>query len=267
MPLIRTKRRTLIRDILYKEQNLLNGDKRWSFWEAKMKLRNTYKVGIYCRLSRDDNNGSNESMSISNQRDMLMSYVNERGWEVSEIYVDDGYSGTTFDRPDFQRMIRDVELKKINMIIIESKRGKSRKLEEILNGLETNESKYIYMFDAVGVNLDVERLIVYSNLGNDYDRLLDWSKVCLGKYIDMGYIVFEYNVPIEMKNKFIERLTYCKNCTTCSPGYDIKISGKLYKHVCEKSLYYKIDNPIEEQIEWIVKFIHARIEYIENHVV
>jgi DNA invertase Pin-like site-specific DNA recombinase len=87
------------------------------FWEVKMKLRNTYKVGIYCRLSRDDNNGSNESMSISNQRDMLMSYVNERGWEVSEIYVDDGYSGTTFDRPDFQRMIRDVELKKINMII------------------------------------------------------------------------------------------------------------------------------------------------------
>ena len=77
-----------------------------------------YDVGIYCRLSRDDNNGSSESMSISNQRDMLKAYVKDNGWSISDIYVDDGYSGTTFDnRPEFQRMISDIEAGKINLVI------------------------------------------------------------------------------------------------------------------------------------------------------
>ena len=40
---------------------------------------------------------------------MLREYVNERGWSIFDIYIDDGYSGTSFDRPDFKRMIRDIE--------------------------------------------------------------------------------------------------------------------------------------------------------------
>ena len=76
-----------------------------------------YDAGIYCRLSRDDNNGGSESMSISNQREMLKSYIKDKGWSVSDIYVDDGYSGTTFDRPEFQRMIQDIEAGKINLVI------------------------------------------------------------------------------------------------------------------------------------------------------
>ena len=59
-------------------------------------MAKNYDVGIYCRLSRDDNNGSAESMSISNQRDMLINYVNERGWNLVDEYVDDGFSGTNF---------------------------------------------------------------------------------------------------------------------------------------------------------------------------
>jgi len=69
-----------------------------------------------------------------------------------------------------------------------------------------------------------------------------------------------------MKNEFINNLQCCKGCTTCAPGYDIEISGKFYKHVCEKSLYYAIDNPTPEQFEWIEKFIHARREYIANKI-
>ena len=82
-----------------------------------MKAQNIYDVGIYCRLSRDDNNGNSESMSISNQRQMLINYIQERGWNLRECYVDDGYSGTTFDRPDFQRLIGDIEAKRINLVI------------------------------------------------------------------------------------------------------------------------------------------------------
>jgi len=78
---------------------------------------NNYDVGIYCRLSRDDNNGSSESMSISNQREMLKAYVKDNGWSISAIYIDDGYSGTTFERPEFSRMIQDIEAGKINLVI------------------------------------------------------------------------------------------------------------------------------------------------------
>lgn len=74
-------------------------------------------VAIYLRLSRDDQNGNTESMSISNQRDMLMSYCNERGWKIYDIYVDDGFTGTNFERPGFQRMIGDIEEGYISVVL------------------------------------------------------------------------------------------------------------------------------------------------------
>ena len=76
-----------------------------------------YKIALYLRLSRDDKNGNMESMSIDNQRKFLIAYVHENGWEVSEIYTDDGYSGTTFERPSFLRMIEDIKAGKINMVV------------------------------------------------------------------------------------------------------------------------------------------------------
>lgn len=76
-----------------------------------------YNVGIYCRLSRDDHNGSLESMSIANQRQVLMDYVNEKGWKLEDCYIDDGYTGTNFNRPDFKRMIHDAEIGRINCIV------------------------------------------------------------------------------------------------------------------------------------------------------
>lgn len=74
-------------------------------------------VAIYLRLSRDDQNGNAESMSITNQRDMLMEYCEERGWEVYDIYIDDGFSGTTFERPSFQRMVEDIKSGHINVVL------------------------------------------------------------------------------------------------------------------------------------------------------
>lgn len=79
--------------------------------------QNNYDVGIYCRLSRDDNNGNSESMRIQNQRDMLVQYAEEKGWNLSKIYCDDGYSGTTFERPAFKEMISDATDGKINLIL------------------------------------------------------------------------------------------------------------------------------------------------------
>lgn len=75
-----------------------------------------YTAGLYLRLSKDDDS-LKESASIATQRKMLYSFAKEHGYNVYGEYVDDGYSGTNFDRPAFQRMIRDVEDGKINMVI------------------------------------------------------------------------------------------------------------------------------------------------------
>lgn len=75
-----------------------------------------YNVGLYLRLSREDEENG-QSMSIKNQKDYLMNYVFENGWNIVEIYIDDGYSGLNFNRPSFKRMLDDIENKKINLII------------------------------------------------------------------------------------------------------------------------------------------------------
>lgn len=79
-----------------------------------------YKVGIYIRLSKEDvDKGYDESESIINQKSLLTEYVENLGWEYElvDTYIDPGYTGTNFNRPDFQRMIRDIQKKRVNMVI------------------------------------------------------------------------------------------------------------------------------------------------------
>ena len=70
-----------------------------------------YKVGINIRLSREDEEKEKyqESESIGNQRTLLMQYIKENKLNFISEYVDDGVSGTSFDRPAFNRMIADIE--------------------------------------------------------------------------------------------------------------------------------------------------------------
>ncbi len=82
-----------------------------------MKLNPTeYTAGLYLRLSKDDYK-EGESSSISTQRKMLRAFAKENNFTVYGEYVDDGYSGTNFERPSFKRMIEDIENKKINLVI------------------------------------------------------------------------------------------------------------------------------------------------------
>lgn len=77
---------------------------------------NTPSAGIYMRLSKDDKDRS-ESSSITNQRKLLLAYAKARKLPVTEEYVDDGYSGTNFNRPAFRRMLADIENRRINVIL------------------------------------------------------------------------------------------------------------------------------------------------------
>lgn len=82
-----------------------------------MREQQEYIAGIYCRLSSEDG-ADHESMSIGNQRNMLTDYVRRQGWQIGSVYIDDGYSGTNFQRPGFQEMIADIEKGKINLVIV-----------------------------------------------------------------------------------------------------------------------------------------------------
>ncbi len=92
-----------------------------------MKAKEFYYVAVYLRLSRDDVSGGNgtagggraESNSISSQRDMIRSFIRKQdNMEIYDIYVDDGFSGTNFDRPGFQRMMKDIKAGRVNCVIV-----------------------------------------------------------------------------------------------------------------------------------------------------
>lgn len=80
---------------------------------------NFYKVGIYIRLSAADENKNHDtdSESIINQRYLLMDYIKQNGFIFINEYVDDGFTGTNFDRPGFKKMLEDIELGRINTVI------------------------------------------------------------------------------------------------------------------------------------------------------
>lgn len=80
-------------------------------------MSNEIKItALYCRLSQEDYS-SGESNSIENQKYILQQYAEKNGFMPFEFYVDDGYSGVNFDRPDFQRMIDDVTSGKVGTIV------------------------------------------------------------------------------------------------------------------------------------------------------
>ena len=82
-----------------------------------MNIQQNRTTALYCRLSRDDDFGG-DSASIQTQKTMLSQYARDNGFTVTEFYVDDGYSGTNFDRPDFCRMISDIECGKVGTVIV-----------------------------------------------------------------------------------------------------------------------------------------------------
>lgn len=70
------------------------------------------------RLSKEDNENM-ESNSIVNQRELVEQYISSKSdLELVDYYIDDGYSGTNFNRPGFEKLLQDMKNKKINCIIV-----------------------------------------------------------------------------------------------------------------------------------------------------
>ena len=85
--------------------------------QSKKKNEQTGITALYCRLSRDDG-GDGDSNSIVNQRKMLTKYAKENGFSNTRFYVDDGITGTRFDRPSFQAMLDDIEMGYVSTVIV-----------------------------------------------------------------------------------------------------------------------------------------------------
>ena len=116
-----------------------------------------YHVALYIRLSKEDIN-EGESESVSNQRSMLEQFVKECKLNVYDTYVDDGWSGTNFDRPAFQRLLRDIEAGNVNMVITKDLSRLGR--DYILTGhymekyFPEHQVRYISLLDGIDTGIE-----------------------------------------------------------------------------------------------------------------
>lgn len=109
-------------------------------------------TALYVRLSRDDGT-VNDSESIINQKTFLLDYAKTNSLNVVEIFSDDGFSGLTFDRPDFNRMIKMIEDKKINTVITKDLSRLGRDYIEVGKYIDkyfpTHNVRYIAVNDGI----------------------------------------------------------------------------------------------------------------------
>ncbi|MCR5143394.1 MAG: recombinase family protein [Ruminococcus sp.] len=128
-------------------------------------------TALYCRLSNDDDL-QGESNSITNQKSILLDFAKKNGFRNIEMYVDDGWSGTNFNRPDFQRMVRDMEHGKVGTIITKDLSRLGR--DYLMTGqyIEMIFPEYDVRYIAVNDNVDTLKsendMMVFRNVFNDF---------------------------------------------------------------------------------------------------
>ena len=146
-----------------------------------MKEQSKFFAAMYLRLSRDDNvkaehdssamvNGVSkaESNSIGSQRELIRSFLNEQeDMELYDIYVDDGFSGSNFDRPEFNRMMKDIEAGRVNCVIVKdlSRFGRDyieagRYLEKIFPALGVRFIALIDHYDSISADTGERQIVI-----------------------------------------------------------------------------------------------------------
>lgn len=116
-----------------------------------------FKVGIYIRLSREDGD-KQESESIGNQRNIIKRFLKDNNLNFVDEYVDDGVSGTTFDRKGFNRLIEDIENKRINMVVTKDLSRLGRDYIKtgyyLENYFPEKSVRYVAILDGIDTYLD-----------------------------------------------------------------------------------------------------------------
>ena len=136
-----------------------------------MSLQQNKMTALYTRLSRDDD-FQGDSMSIQTQKSMLSQYAEQNGFKETVFYVDDGFSGTSFERPDFQRMLSDIEDGKIGTVITKDLSRLGR--DYLKTGFYTecyfpeNHVRYIAVNDNVDTAKGDNEFAPFRNIMNEW---------------------------------------------------------------------------------------------------
>ena len=127
-------------------------------------------TALYCRLSQEDER-LGESLSVENQKDMLMSYAREHHFPNPVFFVDDGWSGFTYERPGFQEMLKEIEAGHVAVCLTKdlSRLGRN----SALTGLYTNYTfpQYGVRYIAVNDNFDTADM---NSVNNDFAGIKNW---------------------------------------------------------------------------------------------
>ena len=139
---------------------------------AKQAEKKEKLTALYCRLSQDDGR-EGESNSISNQKEILMQYAKQHGFLHPEFFIDDGVSGTTFMRPDFQRMQKMAENGEIATIIVKDLSRFGRNYLEVGKYLEITYPTLGIRFIAIQENVDTmnntgTEMMPFNNIFNEW---------------------------------------------------------------------------------------------------
>ena len=138
----------------------------------KQQINYTNKItALYCRLSRDDEyNG--DSMSIQTQKAMLKHYAEENNFFNCMYFIDDGYSGTNYNRPDFQKLLSEIEANKIGTVIVKDLSRLGREYLQTGYYTEVFFPQHDVRFIAVNDNVDTHNgdneFAPFKNIINDF---------------------------------------------------------------------------------------------------
>ena len=174
-----------------------------------------YHAALYIRLSKEDEN-EGPSESVTNQKSLLDEFVKKHRLAVYDVYVDDGWSGTNFDRPDFQRMIGDIEAGKVNMVITKDLSRLGR--DYIMTGyymeryFPEKRVRYISLLDGIDTGVESTanditpfRAIMNDMYAKDISRKIKSvkrDKQRKGQFIG-GKPVYGYRMHPTEKNKIV----------------------------------------------------------------
>lgn len=130
------------------------------------------KVAIYCRLSDEDKNKQSDlqdSESIQNQKTMLINYALQNGWEIYDLYSDDDYSGAdaAVSRPEFERLIKDAEGKKFDIVLAKTQSRFTRDMEILERYIHNKFPEWGIRFVSIVDNIDTD------NKGNKKSRQIN----------------------------------------------------------------------------------------------
>lgn len=180
----------------------------------QIQLNRQNSVGLYYRLSKDDDRDG-ESLSIENQRNILRKYVTEKGWNIYDEYIDDGISGTTFEREGVQRLLEDAKNGTIDTIVVKDLSRFGRNYIEVGTYIDYIFPTYGIRFIALTDNVDTANgnttamdMMPIMNVFNEWFaantsrkiRAVFVAKAKAGEfkatYIPYGYLKGDGNVPL-----------------------------------------------------------------------